>query len=401
MIVEIRGAGFHNKGAELMLRTTVSRLTGKYPDAQIAVEPAPGTPFHQRAKLGLKAIYPCYTQFGGWLRSLVIRSKALETLAFALTRATRPSDAGETLGLVDREDSHGLIDIAGYAYGDKFPAVRTRIAAEAAASYGRRGRPVVFMPQMFGPFEDPSGAYWLRKAAEHATLIYAREPRSLEMLRSLLGEDPRLRLCPDITIASLLPGEPIDDTATPDYACVVPNERMQDSGKAEWGDTYVTRLRGAIERIEASGIRPVLVIHTNDSGDRKIAEQLVADFGSHRVGLFDDPDPYELKRFLGGAALVVGSRFHSLVASLSLGVPAVALGWAHKYEMLAEDFGVPDLQHRGADDPSHLLSLVDRLLDADENARLRRTISERASASRETIEAMWDEVLGLLAPTSS
>jgi colanic acid/amylovoran biosynthesis protein len=50
-----------------------------------------------------------------------------------------------------------------------------------------------------------------------------------------------------------------------------------------------------------------------------------------------------LKAMIGQCDLVVGSRFHSLVAALSQGVPSVALGWAHKYVELLGDFGQEDL----------------------------------------------------------
>ena len=38
--------------------------------------------------------------------------------------------------------------------------------------------------------------------------------------------------------------------------------------------------------------------------------------------------------------LMVGSRFHSLVFALASGVPAVALGWAHKYPELMRLVGL-------------------------------------------------------------
>lgn len=396
MIFEVRGAGFDNKGAELMLRSVTSRLRERDPDVEVALEPTEGVRFAQRSRLGLRAIYPSEALLPGRLRSVALRSATARGAMFAAMKALHSGSVDSMLGLADRRRCDALLDIAGYAYGDKFPPLKTRVAADVAQAYHRRGKPVVFLPQMFGPFEKAQVAAQFRRAAEHSSLIYARDDRSYELARGVLGDDARLRLCPDITIASL---PPKDDTAVKDdepYACVVPNERMVDQGRQEWGETYLARLLATLGAIERAGLRPVLVIHTSDPGDRQMAEQLQRDMGSSRVGLFADPDPYRLKAVLGGARFVVGSRFHSLVAALSMGVPAIALGWAHKYEMLARDFGVPELQHRGVDPPDALAGLVERLVDEPTNAALRETIQLRASDLRAKVEVMWSDVHNLI-----
>lgn len=396
MNIEIRGAGFENKGAELMLRTTVERLRRRHPKPNLVLEPGINSNYSDRAALGLAATYPAYTLLEGRVRSLAIRSKLVREAAFASLRRARPRSASRTLGLIDREECDALLDIAGYAYGDKFPAMKTRVAADATAEYSRRQKPVVFLPQMFGPFSDRRGADQMRRAAASANLIYARDERSFEMLEDLIGKDDRLRLSPDITIASFGCDHNDKPAGTAPYACIVPNERMAEQGKAEWGETYLSRLQHALQRIATSDIKPIIVIHTNDPGDLSMGEELRQRVGPERVGLFIDPDPYALKAFLGGAEFMIGSRFHSIVAALSSGVPAVALGWAHKYEMLARDFGVEELQHRGADPEEMLISLVDRLSDEAENQRLRTTIRGRGAKLRSQVEVMWNDIDQLL-----
>jgi polysaccharide pyruvyl transferase WcaK-like protein len=50
----------------------------------------------------------------------------------------------------------------------------------------------------------------------------------------------------------------------------------------------------------------------------------------------DELDCRELKSLIGAAKLAILSRYHALVAALSSGVPAVALGWNDKYEDLLD-----------------------------------------------------------------
>jgi len=60
---------------------------------------------------------------------------------------------------------------------------------------------------------------------------------------------------------------------------------------------------------------------------------------SQRVGLMTGTyTAEEIKSVIGCSDLVIGSRFHSLVAGLSQGVPVVAIGWSHKYEKLLRSF---------------------------------------------------------------
>jgi colanic acid/amylovoran biosynthesis protein len=47
-----------------------------------------------------------------------------------------------------------------------------------------------------------------------------------------------------------------------------------------------------------------------------------------------------IKSLIANCDLVVGSRFHALVAALSQGIPAMALGWSHKYLELLRPFGL-------------------------------------------------------------
>jgi len=46
----------------------------------------------------------------------------------------------------------------------------------------------------------------------------------------------------------------------------------------------------------------------------------------------------EVKSVIGNCDLLLSSRYHALIAALSQGIPAAAIGWSHKYEELLAEF---------------------------------------------------------------
>jgi polysaccharide pyruvyl transferase WcaK-like protein len=49
-----------------------------------------------------------------------------------------------------------------------------------------------------------------------------------------------------------------------------------------------------------------------------------------------------LKAVIGRMDFVVGSRYHGIIAALSQMVPALVLGWSHKYFELVRDAGIEE-----------------------------------------------------------
>jgi hypothetical protein len=64
---------------------------------------------------------------------------------------------------------------------------------------------------------------------------------------------------------------------------------------------------------------------------------------SPEIHLCGDHTVLELvKKIISGSQFLVGSRFHALAGALSSAVPAIALGWSHKYQEIFSDFNVSD-----------------------------------------------------------
>ncbi len=395
MLVEIHGAGFRNKGAELMLATTVHELRRRVPGLDAAIDPTYG-PFTERARLGLLQMLPARSHVGtpGFARRFFVqRLFSACRGARVLSALGTPPDlyGGVPIGAV-----RGFVDIAGFAYSDEWGSRPTRDLASLAEYFRARSVPVILLPQAFGPFRHDDTRASMQRVLECATLVYARDQQSLEYLGELGASRARVALAPDITL--FYSGEPSPAaTGAEPYACVVPNMRVLDRGRKGWGDRYLADFVQIARRLAQQGLAVRVVVHDASGEDAALARRCVEDAAQPAVRLVEERSPLALKRLLGGSMLVVGSRYHSLVAALSQQVPAVAVGWSHKYEMLFRDFGLQDFVFTSADEPVDvLLERVTTLIDPAANAAYRREIGRRLDAFRIANTTMWDEVTAVL-----
>jgi polysaccharide pyruvyl transferase WcaK-like protein len=385
---EIHGAGFENRGAQLMLRTVIETIRRDGRDAtDLCIEAEYDSNYRHMAPLSVRLLFPLASR---------LRPKRFPYLlrASALTGQALPEALCRRYGLVRRQDTQGLIDISGYSFGDKFPVYQLQHFCLRAEQYAARGKPVILLPQMLGPFTSPDHREQFQRLGRCATRIYAREQVSYDAALEVLGSGDKLRMAPDITIYS----SPVDiDPAlagSSRYCCIVPNEKVLQKGDPNWKTQYVDRLVAAAELALSQGIDVRVVVHESGGGDKKLAEQIVARVP--RAQLFDNEHAGVLKSYIAGARFLIGSRFHSIVAAFSRGVPAVAIGWAHKYDLLAQDFGVSDLLHNANDPAEHLLNFVRELSDDTRNEARRVILRERKEALRPANTRMWDDALQIL-----
>ena len=146
-LYEITGAGTHNKGAFLMLKTVIERLSaGASDDIRFGVDPYHAGDYYLRALEGLYQLAP------SWNGNSRLDQR-WKTLRSKLVYGFLPKRYREAFGLIHRNRSKGLIDISGLRYSNLFPLdASTNAIGLIDAYYKRRNAPVVFLPQMVGPF---------------------------------------------------------------------------------------------------------------------------------------------------------------------------------------------------------------------------------------------------------
>ena len=252
-----------------------------------------------------------------------------------------------------------VVDVSGFLYADQTGTdgakrlVRLLDYAEAA------GVPYLLFPQTYGPFTNDQLRTLCRRALPEVDLLVARDAESRRHLAGLLGwrvED--VPLGPD-TAFLFEPAPPeaaaqfvADRGLDPDAPLAVlgPNMRVYErTGGVGSENEYVQTMAEAARVLLGKGVQVLIMPHEVQPEGRKKPDDRVLCDTLHLMlrgdgvpvasVLTDEPSPL-LKAVIGRADLVVASRFHSLVASLSQGVPSVAIGWAHKYEELLGDFGL-------------------------------------------------------------
>jgi len=378
MLIEVRKAGFVNKGAELMLLSVLDMVRRELPEAGLVMAPDLATaPYLKRARLGLyqKVWFQRWRVQWGFLGGLL------------------PRPLREFFGLVLDREVDAVLDASGFSYSDQVGLSSVLAAAKACRRWRRRGTRIVLLPQAFGPFEDRRVRSSMREILESADLVFARDDVSYGYLAEISGERENLRAAPDFTC--LLDGRVPDwfDTAEHRF-CIIPNHRMLEKTTEGEAAGYAPFLGRCCRRILERGEKPFFLIHEGKR-DLDIAAVVNAGLGKGIPVIVED-DPLAIKGAIGKCLGVIGSRYHGLVSSLSQGVPAIAAGWSHKYDMLFRDYrldngllevNVPDDMIDGA---------VDRLLDPGVRDETRSVLIEAAAGQKEEASRMWDGVFELL-----
>jgi polysaccharide pyruvyl transferase WcaK-like protein len=397
MKIEVHGAGFRNFGAELMLRATVAEIGRRLGDVDFAIDPFYGS-IAQRQALHLLSIVPARGHVGSGPWSARFRRQK----AFARLRGLLPAGSFrrwcDLYGVVDISDISALLDIAGFAYSEQWGVAPTSHLAALAGHFASRGRPVILLPQAFGPFSTADGEAAFARVLAASTLVYARDRQSYETAARLVRETSRLRLAPDLTIsfcATLAEDEGVA------VAVLIPNARVPEKAGAVWHGKYEEILASCGRFLAAAGLEVRIDVHDTSGDDAVLASALMAAVGGSAARLEPSPDCVAAKTMLGRARLVISSRYHGLVAALSQAVPVLALGWSHKYEALLRDFDCERFMVSPEDSVESVTDRVEELADPGGNRAVRERLRARIGELRRANDAMWDEVVFTLSSAAA
>ncbi|GAB6188077.1 polysaccharide pyruvyl transferase family protein [Thermopirellula anaerolimosa] len=373
-MILLHGTGTHNKGAELMAVAVLQHFRAKPNPPEFVVLGQFG-PFRDRAKYGLWTLLS-EKRFG--------RSKLVASLAHRSFR--------KKYGLAAEEDITAVIDASGFAFGDQHGPRPTQQMARNCRRWKRQGKKIILLPQAFGPFTTPAIRTACRELIENCDLVFAREEESYRHLVDVVGERANIKMAPDFTplVQGILPEgfQPRNGTVF-----VVPNMRMLDKTDRSLAERYIPFLAEAIKGVINHDLNASLLIHTPE--DRALVEP-IRNACAFEIDVVEESCPLRLKGILGTAYAVISSRFHALVGALSQNVPALAVGWSHKYGQLMRDYGCPDATAE-VDDLDGVRSWMESLGNAESRCALQNTLNEHNQKLRREIQRMWrevDEVLG-------
>jgi colanic acid/amylovoran biosynthesis protein len=203
-------------------------------------------------------------------------------------------------------------------------------------------RPVVFAPQSFGPFpaalQRRMVAYTLRRAA----LVLAREDVSVEVLTSCGLPVAQVRRAVDSGFAFAPPARP----GWRDRLGVSTSTRLIGVTARRWmapaaQQRYERALAATIDSLHERGARVILIpqVSTDYLGDDdRTVEKRIADFCTTApLQIVERVDYRDLKGVYHECDMLIGTRFHSVIFSLTSDTPCIAIEYEHKTRGIMRD----------------------------------------------------------------
>lgn len=373
MIIEIRQAGFVNKGAELMLHAVVQKLRERYPDAKLTMAPDYGGADDTFEKMRALNLYP-----KAWYRR---RGIDFGRLAFIM-----PNNIFKSYGLVSPSDVDVVIDAAGFSYSDQWGVETSKELSHSSKTWKKAGVKLIMLPQALGPYSNPTLKKYVKLWVENADLICPREVDSYKYLTDLVGVQEKIKMFPDFT--NLVKGTlPSNYDSTDKSAALIPNYRMIDKTSGPESKAYLPFMIRCAKQLVAKGQKPFILVHEGEN-DMLLAESISEAAGG--IPIVRETNPLHIKGILGTCDLTIGSRFHGLVSALSQGIPSLATGWSHKYARLFEDYEFKDGIVSVLDSDNELNIKINLLIETQ--CHLKQKLNDRSEVLKKISEEMWNAV---------
>ncbi|MBN1551750.1 polysaccharide pyruvyl transferase family protein [bacterium] len=374
MNIEVTGAHFRNKGAQLMLYAVVEHFNTCFPEVRCAVEPESGS-YHQRARYGL---YQKINKSGGKL-SVVIN-------------ALMHSGYRTRYGLINNNDLDAVIDISGFVYGDTWPAAEMAKFAEKYRLLRKQHKQIILLPQAFGPFSKPESRQIFDTIAKCSDLIFARDIESYQHVVDVIGKQETISIAPDFT--NII--EPVNTTLDikERSVCIIPNTMMTRKGSDDIKQAYLPFLVNCIDYVLSKDMHPLILLH-EVKYDEAILHHLPKEILSS-ITVMKHADPCVLKSVIGRSHIVIGSRYHGLISALSQAVPSLGTGWSHKYRLLFEDYNCSEYLVNPTDPFESIRIKLDRLIQSATRDVLIENLRKASDDQKLKTQEMWKRVHSVL-----
>jgi colanic acid/amylovoran biosynthesis protein len=368
-MIYLKIGNYTNKGDGLMLHAIINRL-GEQTDLVCLSQVAD---YKVRARMGLYQAL--------WFESIPTFQNQLLANAF-------PSFLKIKYGLVADGEFDAVIDASGFAYGDQWGEPKIKMTADKVERWKKEGKKIIFLPQSLGSFKKPEVKKHFLRIVEAADLIFARDKTSYEYATEAAGNVGHIRQAPDFT-GALRGKKPDWFEAKERMACIIPNHRMIDSTDDQVGPRYLPFLHETYEAFEKQGMHPFVLVH--EKVDYDVALQLQKSLGKKIEIVYDD-SPLVLRGIIAECHIVLSSRFHGLISTLSQSVPCLGTRWAHKFERVMEEYGMEDYLVSPLDAPEQIMEKIMRLDQSPTRQEAIDSISSTVAQHQALNNQMWEEV---------
>ncbi len=314
-------------------------------------------------------------------------------------------------------EAHAVADLSG---GDSFTdlyglrRLDTICAPKEAAL--RSGRPLVLLPQTFGPFSTTRGRERAERLVRSTALAYARDAWSYEQLLALAGGDAdtsRLRQGVDVAFG-LRPSEPDPATVTRleqlagDVVVGVNVSGLlrdeTEGGRFRLAGDYLATMTSTVKALIGAGAFVVLVSHVHgaqpEENDAAAFERLELSLDALERRRIWRLNPHlraaQLKWCIARMDWFAGSRMHATIAALSSGVAAFGYAYSDKAHGVFGTCGVAD-QVTDARAVAGEEAVEMAMASFEARGETRATLAERVPAVVHRSREQLDEVVAAVA----
>lgn len=342
----IVGANFDNKGAQSMLFVTIDELKKRLPKCNIyfagcEIFDENVYAFHE-LYYSENAKYIALNKYSFLLRMKCFLKDCIKPLFGKKHNLFRFNEVKNNLSKFDL-----MIDISGFNIGEKWSIE----VQEAYLNNIRLARkfdiPMFMMPQSFGGFDySPEKKFLLSEIKEllaYPKIIYAREKEGHRMLyenfrlTNVARSTDLVLQNAGINISNIYKNQP--DIILPEIfagaVAVIPNIQCFNHGDR---DKNLKLYEKIIEKLLKEN-RPIYIFR-HSSEDLPICKQIKELFPQKEVVLLDQNfSCIEYDELIRNFDFIICSRFHGIVHAYRNYVPSILLGWAIKYQELAQNVG--------------------------------------------------------------
>lgn len=246
------------------------------------------------------------------------------------------------------------------------------------------GIPIIKISQTLGPYKKWYVRLFSNVVFKHIDYIICRGQMSYDYTKSYMPKNniynlPDAAIClqgiDDFQVSELLREWNLGPNG---YIALGPSFVMRDYLK---NDEYVEMIAEVIGFLHKKCALPMLLVphswkHSKRIGvdsvnedysvcceiKEKIGDKIQCTIVDHEL------TAREFKSIIGNAYIAIGSRYHFLIASLSSGIPSMALGWSHKYRELFAEFGLADfvIEHHEMTS-KRVIDMAEKLLEERES----------------------------------
>jgi colanic acid/amylovoran biosynthesis protein len=259
------------------------------------------------------------------------------------------------------------------------------------------GKPLVLLPQTYGPFKSRTARGLARYILRRSRLIFSRDEAGLRVVKDLTGEQARpARFAYDMGFAlEPFPPEPGVIQELRQAVGSAPLVGLNVSGllysggytgdnmfglKADYKEMIYALLRCLITERQAQVLLVPHVLGTDSESDITACEAVLGAHGAEFKGRLHffrrEFDQHEVKYLIGQCDFFLGSRMHACIAALSQCVPAIGLAYSRKFAGVLDSIGggatVVDLRQR---ETAEVVRIVGPAFDQRKD--LRRELEKR------------------------